>query len=61
MTALGLEEQARFLDLHPAWSPVLNDDAEVVAMQGPSGTAFPLECIAGFVCGARHADSRPLA
>lgn len=50
MTILTFEEQARFLELHPAWSPLLNEDAEVVAMQGPSGVLFPLECIAAYTC-----------
>ena len=61
MTILTLEEQARFLELHPAWSPMLNDESEVVGMQGPSGTAFPLESIANFACEARQPGSHPLA
>jgi hypothetical protein len=52
MTILTIEEQAEFLDLHPGWSPLLNEGAAVAGFQGPSGLVFALEYIASFLSGA---------
>ncbi len=51
MTILTIEEQAEFLDLHPGWSPLLNEEAAVAGFQGPSGLIFALEYIASFLSG----------
>lgn len=44
-----IDDHAKFLDLHPGWSPLLDEKAEVTGFQGPSGVTFPLESIASFL------------
>jgi hypothetical protein len=51
MMTLTIDEQAEFLDLHPGWSPLLNEEAAVAGFQGPSGLIFALEYIASFLTG----------
>ena len=51
MMTLTIEEQAAFLDLHPGWSPLLNEEDAVAGFQGPSGLIFALEYIASFLSG----------